>query len=79
MILLVLLASVLIAVIAIFQYKEETQDYHKQRLERKEQSVKTHINRVVILLIIFKFSKRKLIKIQTEKYKKYNSCLCFKD
>ncbi len=47
MILLVLLASILIAVIAIYQYKEETKDYHKQRLERKEQSIKTHINRVL--------------------------------
>ena len=47
MILLVLLASILIAVVAIYQYREETQDYHKQRLERKEQSIKTHINRVL--------------------------------
>ncbi len=47
MILLVLLASILIAAIAIYQYREETNDYHKQRLERKEQSVKTHINRVL--------------------------------
>ncbi|AUC83736.1 ATP-binding protein [Lacinutrix sp. Bg11-31] len=36
MILLVLLSSILIAVVAIYQYNEETQDYHKQRLDRKE-------------------------------------------
>lgn len=47
MILLVLLASVLIAAIAIYQYREETKDYHKQRLQRKEQSIKTHISRVL--------------------------------
>ncbi|WP_237238193.1 sensor histidine kinase [Wocania arenilitoris] len=47
MILLVLLASILIAVVAIYQYREETKDYHKQRLERKEHNVKTHINRVL--------------------------------
>ncbi|WP_341216394.1 ATP-binding protein [uncultured Wocania sp.] len=47
MILLVLLASILIAAIAIYQYREETNDYHKQRLERKEQSIKAHINKVL--------------------------------
>lgn len=47
MILLVILASILIAVVAIYQYNEETQDYHEQRLERKEQSIKTHINKVL--------------------------------
>ncbi len=43
MILLVLLASVLIAVVAIYQYNEETKDYHEQRLERKEQNIKARI------------------------------------
>ena len=47
MILLVLLASILISWVAIYQYKEETHDYHKERLERKEQSVQTHIKRVL--------------------------------
>ena len=46
-ILLVLLASILISWVAIYQYKEETHDYHKERLERKEQSVQTHIKRVL--------------------------------
>lgn len=47
MILLVLLASILIAAVAIYQYKEETQDYHKERLERKEENIRTHIKRVL--------------------------------
>lgn len=47
MILLVLLASIIITSVAIYQYKEETQDYHKERLQRKEQSVQTHIKRVL--------------------------------
>lgn len=44
MIILVLLASVLIAGVAIYQYKGETEDYHKQRLERKEVAIQRHIN-----------------------------------
>lgn len=47
MILLVILASVLITAVAIYQYKEETQDYHTERLERKELNTKTHIKRVL--------------------------------
>ncbi|WP_353776925.1 ATP-binding protein [Winogradskyella sp. 3972H.M.0a.05] len=47
MIVLILLASVLIAAVAIYQYSEETQDYHKQRLERKEQNIKTHLGFVL--------------------------------
>ncbi|MEJ6791641.1 MAG: ATP-binding protein [Lacinutrix sp.] len=39
MILLVLLSSILIAAVAIYQYNEETQDYHKQRLDRKETAI----------------------------------------
>jgi len=47
MILLVLFASVLIAAVAIYQYSEETKDYHKQRLERKEKNIKSHINFII--------------------------------
>jgi signal transduction histidine kinase len=47
MILLVLLASILIAAVAIYQYNEETRDYHKNRLERKEKNIKAHINFVI--------------------------------
>jgi signal transduction histidine kinase len=44
MILLVLLASVLIALVTIFQYREEAQDYHRERLERKEANIRKHID-----------------------------------
>ena len=47
MILLVLLASILVAYVAIFQYKGEREDYHKDRLESKEDNIKTHISRVL--------------------------------
>ncbi|MEM1002571.1 MAG: HAMP domain-containing sensor histidine kinase [Bacteroidota bacterium] len=44
MILLVLFASVLIAAVTIYQYNEEAQDYHRDRLDRKELSIKQSIN-----------------------------------
>lgn len=47
MILLVLLASILIAVVTVYQYNEEAQDYHKKRLERKEENIKEHLNYVL--------------------------------
>ncbi len=47
MILLVLLASILIAAVTIYQYSEESQDYHKERLERKETAIKEHIDYVI--------------------------------
>ncbi|WP_235835918.1 sensor histidine kinase [Cognatitamlana onchidii] len=47
MILLVLLGSVLIAAVAIYQYKEQSADYHKARLERKEENIRTHLKRVL--------------------------------
>jgi len=47
MVLLLLLASILIAAVTIYQYNEETQDYHKKRLERKEAAIKEHINFVI--------------------------------
>lgn len=39
MVMLVILTSILVAAVAIYQYNEETQDYHKQRLERKETAI----------------------------------------
>ena len=39
MILLVVLASILIAAVTVYQYKEQSQDYHRMRLERKEAHV----------------------------------------
>lgn len=47
MILLVLIASILIAGVTIYQYNEEARDYHKERLERKETAIISHLNKVV--------------------------------
>ncbi|MCF7559676.1 ATP-binding protein [Sabulilitoribacter multivorans] len=47
MILLVLLGSVLISAVAIYQYKEQSEDYHRGRLERKEENIQTHLKRVL--------------------------------
>ena len=47
MVTLVLLASVLIALVTIYQYNEEAQDYHRERLERKESAIKEHIDFVL--------------------------------
>ena len=44
MILLVLLASILIAAVTIYQYNEEAKDYHRDRLERKEKAIRSSIN-----------------------------------
>lgn len=47
MILLVLVASVLIAAVTIYQYREEAKDYHVERLERKEKAIKQSIDFVI--------------------------------
>lgn len=47
MITLVLLASILIALVTIYQYNEEAQDYHRERLERKESAISEHIDFVL--------------------------------
>ncbi|MBS9461115.1 GHKL domain-containing protein [Flagellimonas sp. 389] len=39
MILLVLIASVLIAGVTLYQYQEQSRDYHENRLERKEEQI----------------------------------------
>ncbi|WP_299548045.1 ATP-binding protein [Seonamhaeicola sp.] len=67
MILLVLMASVLISAVAIYQYKEQSQDYHTARLLRKEQNIKAHIKR-------FLHSRYNTWEIKTE-----NIPLIFKD
>ena len=43
MILLVLGASILIFFLTIYQYKQEAESYHKERLERKEQAIRENI------------------------------------
>jgi len=47
MILLVLIASVLIAGVTIYQYREQSKDYHQNRLERKEEQILQSINYVL--------------------------------
>lgn len=47
MILLVVVASILIAVVTIYQYNEQSLDYHRQRLERKESQLLSSINYVL--------------------------------
>ncbi len=44
MILLVLIASVLIAGVTIYQYREQNKDYHENRLERKEAQIKQSVD-----------------------------------
>lgn len=43
MILLVVIASVLIAGVTVYQYREQTRDYHEDRLERKEEQVRQSV------------------------------------
>ena len=43
MIFLVMIASVLIAGVTIYQYREQSRDYHQSRLERKEEQIKQSI------------------------------------
>ena len=47
MILLVILASILIATLTVYQYKEQSQEYHRMRLERKEAQLISSINYVL--------------------------------
>lgn len=44
MILLILIASVLIGVVTIFQYNEQAKDYNTARLERKERAITHHFD-----------------------------------
>ena len=43
MLLLVLIASILIAIVMIYQYNEQAEEYNKGRLERKEAAIRTHL------------------------------------
>jgi len=47
MIVLILIASILMASISIIQFKNEAKEYHQERLERKESAIKEHINYVL--------------------------------
>ena len=44
MLLLLLGASVLIAIVTVYQYREEAEDYHKERLSRKEENIRKNID-----------------------------------
>ncbi len=44
MTLLVVMASAFIALVTVYQYREQSRDYHKKRLERKESAVIKEIN-----------------------------------
>ena len=50
MIVLVLIASILMASISIIQFKNESKEYHQERLERKEIAINEHINYALIVL-----------------------------
>ena len=43
MIFIVVMASLLIAAVTIYQYNEQAEEYHKSRLERKEEAIKSAI------------------------------------
>ena len=47
MIVLIIVASILLASISIIQFKNEAQQYHQERLEHKEDAIKENINYVL--------------------------------
>nr|WP_291103680.1 MULTISPECIES: ATP-binding protein [unclassified Flavobacterium] len=47
MIVLIIVASVLMATISVIQFKNEAKEYHQERLERKEDAIKENINYVL--------------------------------
>ena len=44
MIFLVLIASVLIAGVTVYQYKEQSRDYHVDRMDRKEEQIRQSLD-----------------------------------
>jgi signal transduction histidine kinase len=48
MIFLTIFASILIAAVSIFQFRQEAREYHQDRLERKENAIVEHINYVIL-------------------------------
>ncbi|HOD09184.1 MAG TPA: HAMP domain-containing sensor histidine kinase [Flavobacterium sp.] len=47
MIVLIVIASILMASISVVQFKNEAKEYHQERLDRKEFAIKEHINYVL--------------------------------
>ena len=43
MILITIISSILVASVSIFQFQIESQEYHQERLQRKEKQIKDHI------------------------------------
>lgn len=68
MILLVLLASILIAGVTVFQYKKEAEVYHRDRLERKEEAIKENI-RFVIGSTTYEVNNQNIVLILMDRHK----------
>ena len=47
MIVLILITSILLATISVIQFQNEAKKYYQERLDRKEEAVKEHINYVL--------------------------------
>lgn len=47
MVLLIILSSILIGIVTIYQVRKESKEYHQSRLERKESSIREHIMYVI--------------------------------
>src|SRR5690606_41654351 len=47
MILLTLVASVLIVVLTVYQFRNQAKEYHEERLEKQENAIQEHINYVL--------------------------------
>jgi two-component system, NtrC family, nitrogen regulation sensor histidine kinase NtrY len=47
MIVLIIVASIILSTISIFQFKNDAKKYHQERLERKEDAIKENINYVL--------------------------------
>ncbi len=67
MIFLVVIASVLMAAMAIYQYHQEAQDYHEDRLKRKEKTVKDQIEYQLKTKTNFPLNTKYISKIFKEK------------
>ncbi|HET8753350.1 MAG TPA: two-component sensor histidine kinase, partial [Salinimicrobium sp.] len=68
MILLVLLASILIAGVTVFQYRKEAKEYHRDRLERKEEAIKENI-RFVIGSTTYEVNHQNIVLILMDRHK----------
>ena len=48
MLLLLVMTFISLSVLTVIQYKEEAEDYHRERLLRKESNIKENINYVLM-------------------------------